>query len=172
MFFRRLNKKSEAAMADQLLHAAAAAQTREPRLYLNLGAPDTIDGRFELLTLHVVLLLERLKCEPKLRQALFDTYISNLDGALREMGVGDLSMGKRMKQLGEVFYGRAAVFDAAFHKLPDIADLCAVISRTVLQGVAQADAVGLAHYVIDCRRLLAGADLETLMSGDVPWSAL
>ena len=85
-----------------------------PEFYRILGAPDTVDGRFELLTLHIVLLLERLKEQPAVRQDLFDTYVSDLDGALREMGVGDLSMGRSMKQLGQVFYGRAAAFGAAF----------------------------------------------------------
>jgi cytochrome b pre-mRNA-processing protein 3 len=171
MFFRRFGKKEGFDRPARRLHAAATAQSRRPEFYQTLGAPDSVDGRFELLTLHIVLLLERLREQPAVRQELFDTYVSDLDGALREMGVGDLSMGRRMKQLGQVFYGRAAAFDAAFRSLPDGNELREVIARTVFQG-AGGDAAGLAKYATDCRETLAGCRTESLLAGHAAWGRL
>jgi cytochrome b pre-mRNA-processing protein 3 len=171
MFFRRLGRKEGADRPARRLQAAATAQSRRPELYRALGAPDTVDGRFELLTLHVVLLLERLREQPAVRQDLFDAYVSDLDGALREMGVGDLSMGRRMKQLGQVFYGRAAAYEAAFRSAPDDVALCAVIARTVFQD-AGGDAERLAGYARDCRAALAACPAESLLAGHVAWGPL
>ena len=82
-----------------------------------LGVEDRIDARFELYTVHVVLLLERLKGQGEeagdVGQALFDTYLSALDHALRELGVGDLSVAKKMRRLGETIYARTHALTAA-----------------------------------------------------------
>src|SRR5678815_3207519 len=105
---KRLFKPRPAQAAGEALYASTVAQARTPALYAELGAPDTREGRFEIYSLHVYLLLERLKDQgPQAAdtgQALFDAYVSALDNALREMGVGDLSVGKRMRKLGEAFY--------------------------------------------------------------------
>jgi len=172
MFFRRLGKREGAASAARRLHAAATAQSRRAEFYRNMGVPDTVDGRFELLTLHVVLLLERLKEQPAVRQDLFDTYVSDLDGALREMGVGDLAMGRRMKQLGQVFYGRAATFGMAFKALPDDTELRELIARTVFQNALNGDPAGLTAYTTDCRSTLVGCATDDLLAGKVAWGCL
>jgi cytochrome b pre-mRNA-processing protein 3 len=172
VFFRRHGKKDGSNSPARRLNASATAQSRRPEFYRILGAPDTVDGRFELLTLHIVLLLERLKEQPAIRQDLFDTYVSDLDGALREMGVGDLSMGRRMKQLGQVFYGRAAAFDAAFKALPDETELRKVIARTILQNTANGDPAGLTAYAIDCRAALAAWTTDDLFAGELAWGRL
>ena len=171
MFFRRMGKKDNFEKPARRLHGAATAQSRQPRFYQSMGAPDTIDGRFELLTLHVVLLLDRLEAQPALRQELFDTYVSDLDGALREMGVGDLSMGRRMKQLGQVFYGRARAFKAAFDALPDETLLREAIDRTVLQGAPGGDGAALTAYAIASRAVLAGCSDTDLLEGQARWAA-
>src|SRR5687767_13690321 len=105
---KRLFKPRPSQLAGSALYARVVAQARTPALYADLGAPDTTEGRFELYSLHVYLLLERLKDQgpqaAETAQALFDTYLSALDNALREMGVGDLSVGNRMRKLGEAFY--------------------------------------------------------------------
>jgi cytochrome b pre-mRNA-processing protein 3 len=169
MFFRRLARKSGCEGTARRLHASATAQARRPEFYQILRAPDTIDGRFELLTLHVVLLLERLREQPAVRQDLFDTYISDLDGALREMGVGDLSMGRRMKQMGQIFYGRAAAFDMAFKALPDDSKLRDLMARTVFQGVGKGDPDRLSAYAVRCRTILEGCATDGLLAGEVEW---
>jgi cytochrome b pre-mRNA-processing protein 3 len=156
------------------LHASAVAQARAGKLYAEMGAPDSVEGRFELLTLHVILLIERLKSEAGegegLRQALFDSYISHLDGAMREMGVGDLSMGKRMRKLGEAFYGRATSYSTAFARLPEIGELMSILSRTVFEGM-DIDPAPLAGYVARAHSALAAGPRERLLAGEPSWAA-
>jgi cytochrome b pre-mRNA-processing protein 3 len=87
------------------LYELAVRQARDPGFYTRMGVADRIDARFELYTLHVLLLVMRLRDEggqgAEAAQALFDTYVSALDHALRELGVGDISVGKKMRKLGE-----------------------------------------------------------------------
>jgi len=171
MLLDRLLAKNPVKTAARRLHEAATRQGRLPALYLDMNAHDTVEGRFEMLTLHVILLIDRLKDEPEaaaVRQALFDVYVRDLDGALREMGVGDLSVGKKMRKLGEAFYGRAKAYDAAFKALPATASLSETASRTTLDG---ADATALTDYILRCRQALAAQATADLIAGDVAWPA-
>jgi cytochrome b pre-mRNA-processing protein 3 len=176
MIFQRLLGARPAKGAGRLLHAAAMAQARRPGLYADLGAPDTIEGRFEMVTLHVILLLERLGVEAgaaaEARQALFDTYVKDLDGALREMGVGDLSVGKKMRKLGEAFYGRAKSYRASFDALPNDAELRSVIGRTILAAAPGVDPGPLAAYAAACRDCLVTQPAEALVAGRIEWPPL
>lgn len=151
------------------LHAWAIGQGRRAELYEKMDAPDTVEGRFELLTLYVILLIERLRNEGppgvQLSQTLFDTYVSHLDGALREMGVGDLAMGKRMRDLGEAFYGRAKACESAFAALPDEAAVRNLIGRTVMAGEPGRSPEALASYILGRRLDLAKVPVGELLSG-------
>jgi cytochrome b pre-mRNA-processing protein 3 len=171
--FNQLLARSPARRAGEQLYLAAVKQARSEALYSRLGTPDTVEGRFELLTLHVILLIDRLKGiagpAASLRQMLFDAYVSNLDGAIREMGVGDLAVGKRMRKLGEAFYGRARSYDAAFQALPDLGLLEDVLRRTALRDDPAASSAGLAAYVLRCRESLAGGDIGALLAGNPRW---
>jgi cytochrome b pre-mRNA-processing protein 3 len=166
-------RRSIAGPAERL-HASAVAAARDGKLYAEMGAPDSVEGRFELLTLHVILLVERLRAEAGagegLRQALFDAYVSHLDGAMREMGVGDLAMGKRMRKLGEAFYGRAASYAAAFALLPDLTELKSILSRTVFEG-GDVDPAPLAAYVARSHAALVAGPRERLLAGEPSWAA-
>ena len=97
------------------LYGTIVAQARLTCFYREYGVPDTVNGRFDLLVLHLVLVLDRLADEPQLRelgQALFDHFCTDMDRNLREMGVGDLSVPKQMQRVGEAFYGRAQAYRA------------------------------------------------------------
>lgn len=170
---KRLFKPRPTLIAGRELYARTVAQARSRGLYAGLGAPDTAEGRFELYSLHVYLLLERLKGRgdeaAEIAQALFDTYLSALDHALRELGVGDLSVGKRMRKLGEAFYGRVSSYEAAFADLPDSGALEALLVRTVFEGADPAGASALATYVVTQREALAGQPLVRLCAGEVDW---
>ena len=172
--FTKLLAKSPAKRAGERLYQDAARQGRAVTLYADMGAPDSVDGRFELLTLHVILLVDRLKDSPPpaddVRQSLFDAYVSNLDGALREMGVGDLAVGKRMRKLGEAFYGRAKACEAAFLALPDMGPLHEILARTVFQG-SETSPGPLADYLVDCRATLLAADVADILANGPSWSA-
>jgi cytochrome b pre-mRNA-processing protein 3 len=171
---KRLMAKSPGKQAGERLCAAATRQARDPAFYLRMGTPDTVEGRFELQTLHVILLIDRLGQTPgpaaDIRQALFDAYVTNLDGALREMGVGDLAVGKRMKKLGQAFYGRAQAYDDAFRALPDQGPLGELIARTALLDAPAADPAPLADYVRRCRESLGRGDIERLFQGLPQWA--
>src|SRR4029079_5224327 len=85
------------------------------RLYDSWGVPDTVDGRFDMVALHLILVLDRLRKEsgdPFFAQQLTDYFFADMDRSLREMGAGDLSVGKKVRRMAEVFYGRAKAYAA------------------------------------------------------------
>lgn len=173
---KRLFKPRPAVAAGRALYARVVAQARTPGLYTDLGTPDTVEGRFELYSLHTYLLLERLKGQgpqaAETAQALFDTYLSGLDNALRELGVGDTVVGKRMRKLGEAFYGRVQSYEVALAALPDRTELEALVARTVYAGQETPPAVALVDYFLSQRAVLAEQPLEALVAGEVTWGAL
>jgi cytochrome b pre-mRNA-processing protein 3 len=176
MKLSRLFSPRPAVLAGRRLYASAAAQARSPAFYADMGAPDTVEGRFEIYSLHVALLLRRLKGQgpqaAETAQALFDAYVQALDDALREMGVGDLSVGKKMRKLGEAFYGRVRNYDEAFTSLPDTAPLAAMIGRTVLMDEAGVQAGPLVDYATAAMARLQAAPVDALLQGDAPWPTI
>ena len=160
-------------LAGRVLYAAAAEQARQPAFYAELGAPDTANGRFELYSLHVILLLRRLKGGGEqaaaTSQALFDAYIGSLDEALRESGVGDLSMAKKMRKLGEAFYGRVRSYDEALDQLPDLTPLNSLIARTVYEDGEARRAEPLTGYAARALESLEGQAEGDLLKGRVLW---
>lgn len=175
MFLDRFFRPRTTLAMGQKLYAGVVAQARTPALYESYGVPDTVEGRFELYTVHVFLLLDRLRRQgsraAETSQALFDTYLSALDDALREMGVGDLSVGKKMRKLGEAFYGRVKSYEAAFAALPQADHLHALLSRTVYAEGGAENVAKLGEYVLAQRAGLAGQKLESLLEGRADWSA-
>ncbi len=116
-----------------LLYGAAVAAARAPSLYAGIGVPDTAAGRFEMVCLHAGLLIRRIRSEAtertdRLAQAVFDAMFADMDVNLREMGISDLAVGKRVKMLWEGFHGRATIYDAAVDA-GDEAALAAALAR-------------------------------------------
>ncbi|MEX2297639.1 MAG: ubiquinol-cytochrome C chaperone family protein, partial [Dongiaceae bacterium] len=116
MTLKRLFRRDPHAKPARALYEAAVEQARSPAFYTALGVPDTVDGRFELIALHGFLVMHRLKTEPgegpPLAQALFDFMFADMDAALREMGAGDLGVGRRVKTMAKSFLGRVAAYEA------------------------------------------------------------
>jgi cytochrome b pre-mRNA-processing protein 3 len=157
--------------AAETVYLAIAEASRAPGLYLDLGVPDTVEGRFESLSLHVCILLRRLKQLPPpaldLSKDLIDHFFADLDSALRELGVGDLSVGKKIKALAEAFYGRAKALDDAL--LPDrpLEVLTHVLEKNVLAGDgAKVDGQELAAYVENAVARLDERNLSSILSAD------
>ena len=175
MVLQRLFGQRPAKEKGAALYAVAVEQSRQPFLYADLGAPDTVEGRFEVYTLHVMLLLDRLRGQgapaADISQALFDVYVSALDDALREMGVGDMAVGRKMRKLGEAFYGRAKSYEAALAALPDRKPLEDLVARTLLADAPGAPTQPFAAYVEHQRAALAGQPLADLLDARVAWSA-
>jgi len=169
---RRLFQSRPALRTGAALYEAVTRQARDQVFYRDWGVPDTVEGRFELYSLHVILLLGRLSGQDaqaaEVRQALFDAYLRSLDDALRDMGVGDLSVGKKMRKLGEAFYGRAKSYEQALSGDDDA--LGALIERTVY---ADVDPLGLSRMVDYVRRsqaVLATQPLASLYGGQPAWA--
>ena len=102
-------------------------------------------------------------------QALFDTYVSALDGTLREMGVGDLTVPKRMRKLGEAFYGRTKAYDAAL-SLADDGDLERLVARILYDEATTAPADRMAAYIRRQATNLAEQSLDGILAGRPRWA--
>jgi cytochrome b pre-mRNA-processing protein 3 len=149
----------------EAIYGMIVTQAREPLFYRDLGVPDTVNGRFDLLVLHMWVVLRRLKSADGgagLYQPLFDRFCEDLDGNLREMGVGDLTVPKRMQAFGEAFYGRTAAYDAALAASPE--DMAQALCRNILNGEQIDSARRLARYTEVVVTALAGLDDATIRS--------
>ena len=117
-------------------------QARRPGFFTDCGVPDTVDGRFELICLHAFLYLHRLKREQHaaaaLGQRFFDTMFADFDRSLREMGTGDLSVGREIKRMAEAFYGRVAAYEGGL--AGDDSVLEAALQRNLFGTAAPAEA--------------------------------
>jgi cytochrome b pre-mRNA-processing protein 3 len=115
MIFKRLTGKAERERQADALYRDIVAQSRATEFYENYGVPDNLDGRFEMIALHTFLVLNRLKRDnpaaAPLAQALYDVFFLDMDESLREMGAGDLGVGKKVKRMAEAFSGRIAAYD-------------------------------------------------------------
>lgn len=163
--FEAFRRPVEEAMAEQL-YRVIVEQARQPVFYSVLGVPDTPDGRYDMIAAHVVLVLRRLReAHPrtrKLAQALFDLMLADMDQNLREMGVGDLAVGKRVKGITMAFYGRLAAYGAALRD-DDTAALQAALSRNLYRK-AMPEIAQVATMATYLRREAARLDAEPVES--------
>lgn len=165
--FRR--RRPEAKPAAEL-YARAVGQARQPGFYTDLEVPDTLDGRFELVSLHVYLILRRLRADhrrtARLGQALFDEMFEDMDGSVRELGAGDPGVGPRVKKMARNFYGRIKAYDAGLDG--SRADLRAALRRNLygnLETVEDATLDAVAGYMARTDAALAEVALDSLMQG-------
>jgi cytochrome b pre-mRNA-processing protein 3 len=172
-----LRRRRERRETIERLYGAIVAQARLPIFYARLNVPDTVEGRFDLLVLHVYLLFRRLSGEDAetraIGQGVFDRFVADLDDSLREMGTGDLAVPKRMRAMGEAFYGRASVYDAALRTGEDAA-LAGALLRNVYSGDQSAeDAAGaLAHYVKEAASGLGMQGAGAIVQGGPVWPSV
>jgi cytochrome b pre-mRNA-processing protein 3 len=149
----------------EAIYGMIVTQAREPIFYRDLGVPDTVNGRFDLLLLHLWLLLRRLRTvqgATELSQALFDRFCEDMDDNLREMGVGDQTVPKRMKAFGEAFYGRVQAYDQAIEGTAEV--LASAICKNILNGTGMDQAQRLAAYARATEADLGRTD-ETALLG-------
>ncbi|GGB56643.1 ubiquinol-cytochrome c chaperone [Roseibium aquae] len=149
------------------------AQARQPAFYADLGVPDTIDGRFDILLIHSVLFFRRLRGEgkevAKFSQEVFDYFVADMEGSLREMGISDTRVPKKVRAMGEAFYGRAEAYSTALDD-QDRTSLAEAIGRNVFpetpNPVAQDQ---LADYMIEAGRMLSEVPAGDLMAAKMTW---
>jgi cytochrome b pre-mRNA-processing protein 3 len=154
------------------LYGVIVAQARLPDFYEEFGVADSVDGRFELIVLHLALATRRLAREAKgaaLGRALVDRFGRDMDDNLREMGVGDLTVPKKMKRMFEALYGRTRAYQSALDEAGSDA-LEAALARNVFGGRG-GDAVRLATYVHRVVRELDAADGGQILAGRLAFPA-
>lgn len=163
----RTSRRAVLRKAADGLYAAIVTQARRPGFYLHCGVPDTVDGRFDMIALHAVLVIRRLNAVPEaaLAQALFDALFADMDQNLRQMGVGDIGVGHRVKAMARAFYGRAAAYEAGL--LADDDSLGAALRRNLFREAAPDDAqvAAVSAYVRAEARALDGVGAEVLTTG-------
>ncbi|MCP4386058.1 MAG: ubiquinol-cytochrome C chaperone [Hyphomicrobiales bacterium] len=170
---RRLFRRERVSSISSVLYGAIVAQARDPALYRDLGIADTVDGRFESVVLHLVVVLRRMRTGGDVMreagQAVFDTFCQDMDRSLREMGVGDLAVAKRMRKIGEIFYGRSEAYNVALDDR-DGAGLAEALLRGVpaTAGRPGLAADGLAAYITATDAALAGMSDKAILRGETP----
>lgn len=175
MRINRLFKGAESRDAAGNLYRALVAQSRLPAFYRGFGVPDTLDGRFDMIALHAFLVLHRLKRDGegqgRVAQALFDLMFADMDGALRELGVGDLSVGRKVKRMASGFYGRVAAYEAGLAGTKD--ELQHALARNLYGTVAPAasQVAAMASYVRRQAECLARAATDDLLKGKIAFLA-
>ncbi len=172
--FNRRHRRRQIEGAAHGLYVAAVEQTRQPDFYLRLGVADNLDGRFDLLALHIFLLLNRLGHGgnelQELSQAVFDLMFADMDQNLRELGVSDLAVGGRVKTMASAFYGRVAAYEPG---LADAEMMAGALARNLYRGAEVSPAVlsAMAAYVRREAAALAGQSAADLKEGRVHFGA-
>jgi cytochrome b pre-mRNA-processing protein 3 len=159
----------------ELAYRRLVEQARQPVFFTDYGVPDTIDGRFELICLHAFLYLHRLKAERpranQLSQSFFDRIFADFDRALREMGVGDLSVGRHVKRMARAFYGRIIAYEEGLVGGDEI--LGAAVLRNVF-GTVHGPVPGagaLTAYVRSAVQELRSQSAAELLAGRISFEA-
>jgi cytochrome b pre-mRNA-processing protein 3 len=151
------------------LYGMIVAQARSPEFYRGYGVPDTVAGRFEMIVVHLVLVLRRLRgasaAAAAAGQKVFDRFCQDMDDNFREMGIGDLGVPKQMRKVGEAFFGRAKAYETALDQA-DVAPLIAAVGRNIF-GAAEppAGARFIATYMREAARRLDATSERDLAAG-------
>lgn len=153
--------------APRMVYEAIVAAARHPMPYAKWGVPDTLDGRFDLITLHAYLVLHRLKGEDRaFRQDLVDALFRDMDRAMRDLGVSDVSVGKKVRKMAEVFYGRIAAYDQAIAVGGNALD--DVIRRNIFADAEDTSGVAaLARHMRETCEDLARQEVAGIVAGEV-----
>lgn len=157
------------------LYDGVIAASRRPLFYTHFSVPDTTQGRFEMVVLHACLLLRHSRKHPELAslaQDFVDTLFEDLDRNLREMGVGDMSVPRRMKKLASAVYGRFTAYDTAFAHA-DTVQLGESLARNIGLSDPLSDGAKLAAYVSAADNHLAETfDPALFLEGNISFLAL
>ena len=167
----RKNTATEPVLA---VYSAIVAQSRQPVFYAEWSVPDTVTGRFDMISLHMALLFRRLRSETGPRkdfsQAVFDLFFRDMDRSLREMGVGDLGVPKRIQKMGNIFFGLLAALNEPMDR-NDLEGLQAVLSRNIFDGAAGAHVKSLAQYLMHQDRALLSESASDIVAGRIVFEA-
>jgi len=158
-----------------LLYRTIVEQARHPAFYRDFGVADTFDGRFDMISLHMILVMRRLKTDVdqtrKLSQALFDYMFNDIDLNLRELGIGDMGVLTRVKKMAKAFYGRLESYDLGLAQDGD-SDLTAALQRNLFRenATTEANLVSIAAYMRRQSDHLAAWDVAYLLKGELEFA--
>jgi cytochrome b pre-mRNA-processing protein 3 len=165
-----LFRKNTATDAVYGVYRAIVAQSRQPVFYADWSVPDTVTGRFDMISLHMALLFRRLRAEPQstkaFSQAVFDLFFKDMDRSLREMGAGDLAVPKKIQKMGNIFFGLLAAINEAMDR-GDREALAIVLSRNIYEGSDMDAARRLADYAMTQDAVLASQSADVIGTGTV-----
>ncbi|MEP3049461.1 MAG: ubiquinol-cytochrome C chaperone family protein [Roseibium sp.] len=172
MIFGLFRRKSRD--AEHKVYCEIVAQARQPVFYTDFLVPDTIDGRFDLIVAHAVLYFRRMRAEGRdvaeFTQAVFDLFFQDMDASLREMGVSDTRVPKKVKVMGEAFYGRADVYIPAIDS-GNIDELAEALGRNIYPDQPEPTSQKrLARYFIETAKRLETIPAKELMGGNISWA--
>jgi cytochrome b pre-mRNA-processing protein 3 len=169
-----LFRKSTATEPVYAVYSAIVAQSRQPWFYAQLGVPDTVTGRFDMISLHLALLFRRLRSEQpqdkEFSQAVFDLFFKDMDRSLREMGTGDLAVPKKIQKMGNIFFGLLAALSQAMDRR-DLAALEAVLSKNIFDGADGPNIRSLAEYLLSEDAALAAQPTRAIIGGAIAFEA-
>jgi cytochrome b pre-mRNA-processing protein 3 len=154
----------------QILYGQIVAAARRENFYTELEVPDTVEGRFDMIVVHMFLVLNRLKDEPDktLAQDLVDEFFADMDRSLREMGVGDIVVGKKVRKIAESFYGRIDAYRTAL-SLGHV-QLTDALARNVYATTKPIKAPALADWMRRATASLGTQSLQQLEAGQVEFT--
>ncbi|MHC8493704.1 ubiquinol-cytochrome C chaperone family protein [Thalassospira sp. SM2505] len=170
LLFGWLKKKDRKQTAAFELYTAMVTQARKPEFYAKLGVPDTMEGRFDLILVHAFVLFRRLKSEDgdrDLAQNIFDVMFSDLDQNMREMGIGDVGILKRIRKMSESYHGRIVAYEEGVQS--GAAELAAALNRNLYADTDATDEqlMAMVGYVHDALATLAKQPILDLQDGAV-----
>lgn len=157
------------------IYQSAVIRAREPLFYNTFKVSDSLDGRFDMISIHVFLILHRLKggsrAAQRLGQDIFDIMFSDMDRSLREIGVGDLSVGRKVRAMAEALNGRIANYDRGLHHLASLEE---ALTRNLYRGQRPSDRIlcCIAQYMRDVSIFLSQQDENAILKGNINWGAL
>ncbi len=168
-----LFKKSSSQQAPQQLYGGLMTHARSTSFFMAYGVPDTVMGRFDMLSLHVYLLARRLRDDGSeaaqgLSQAVFDLYVYDVERALRELGIGDTSVPKKKKKMIRSFYGQIDDFDEAINS-NDTNELLEKVSKRYLSETENPKPEVLSNYMLGTDVHLKKQEIKSILTGEVSW---
>ncbi|WP_417463559.1 ubiquinol-cytochrome C chaperone family protein [Kordiimonas sp.] len=150
------------------IYGKLVAQARQPEFYTVYDVADTLDGRFDMILVHMFLIQNRLgrdgDATAKLRQQLQEAMVADMDRSLREMGVGDMGIGREVKKMGVAWFGRLKAYGAALEAEDKVTALTEAVRRNLYKRDEAPKASDVAKYMISAQEKLAGYSLAEMKS--------
>jgi len=174
-FFNRLRAKKRTNDSASALYIASVQQSRLEKFYTQWGVPDDVDGRFDMIVLHLMLLVRRLRPHGEetkdLSQEILNIFFADMDRNFREMGVGDMSVGKHVKKAAKAFYGRAEIIEEGLGVSQEALETSLMETLYRAVDLATSDEKKMSMYVIETNNYLSQQSLKQLLSGQIHFLA-